>query len=153
MTIYFIRAGEDGPVKIGTTEDLAARMRDLQVGNHEELRLVRTIEGGAGHEQFLHRRFGHLRIRGEWFRWHDDMLADFDFADAPRFPRLNADPVVHRAVGCIGSVRKLAELLLIKPESIYSWRRVPALRAHRIAELTGIPCHELRPDIWPEPVA
>ncbi len=45
MSVYFIRAGDNGPVKIGTAEDVAGRLRELQCGNHEDLRLLRVVEG------------------------------------------------------------------------------------------------------------
>jgi hypothetical protein len=74
MPVYFIRAGEDGPVKIGIADDVADRMRNLQCGNHLELTLLRTIDGGRPEELALHRRYEHLRSRGEWFAFTPDML-------------------------------------------------------------------------------
>jgi hypothetical protein len=32
---------------------------------------------------------------------------------------------------------------------ISQWKKIPAERAHLISELTGIPLHDLRPDLWP----
>lgn len=65
--IYFITDGEF--VKIGYTdnEDLAPRLAALQTANARELRVVGTIPGGADVEATLHRVFGALRVRGEWF--------------------------------------------------------------------------------------
>ena len=74
MAVYFIRAGEDGPVKIGHATDVLARLADLQVAHHAELKLAREIPGGLAEEAWLHRRFCSLRIRGEWFRFSDEML-------------------------------------------------------------------------------
>jgi len=74
MPVYLVQAGEGGPVKIGVASDVAARLGDLQTAHYEELRLVRCIDGGRAHEQWLHRRFDHLRIRGEWFRFDPEMM-------------------------------------------------------------------------------
>lgn len=67
MAVYFIQAGEDGPVKIGTAEDVAARLSELQTGSPAPLQLLGYVSGGRADEQMLHRRFAALRMRGEWF--------------------------------------------------------------------------------------
>jgi hypothetical protein len=72
--IYFIRAGECGPVKIGKADDVAARLAELQCGNHAELTLLRQVEGGRQTEIWFHRTFAAHRLRGEWFTFHPDML-------------------------------------------------------------------------------
>src|SRR5690606_777208 len=74
MPVYFIQAGEDGPVKIGWAADPVARLGELQVGNHLELRIIRTIDGPPIAERVLHDYFGHRRIRGEWFSFDQEML-------------------------------------------------------------------------------
>lgn len=69
-TVYFIGDGE-GRVKIGYTAGSAAeRMKDLQTGSPQRLRLLATQPGSMRDERALHRRFAHARIRqdGEWFR-------------------------------------------------------------------------------------
>lgn len=74
MAVYFIRAGESGPVKIGVATDVGARLKELQCGNHLELTLLRTLEGDRATEAALHRRYERLRSRGEWFAFVPDML-------------------------------------------------------------------------------
>lgn len=73
MTVYLVRAGENGPVKIGRTANVPARMQQLQVGHPEPLALIRTVDGGAGVETWFHRKFSADHIRGEWFRFSPDM--------------------------------------------------------------------------------
>lgn len=70
---YFIQAGENGPIKIGKAGDVDKRLRDLQVSNHEELRLLLVLPR-ADVERFIHRRFAHCRRRGEWFEPTEDLL-------------------------------------------------------------------------------
>lgn len=43
---------------------------------------------------------------------------------------------------------RLAEALKINPGAISQWIRVPAERLGEVSRATGIPPHELRPDIF-----
>lgn len=72
--IYFIQAGDHGPVKIGYAEDVPKRFRELQCGNHLKLRLLRTLEGGRAAEAWFHREFTFYKIRAEWFVFAGAML-------------------------------------------------------------------------------
>lgn len=65
--LYFIQSGDTGPVKIGSARDVKCRLGELQIGNHEQLRIVLVIRGAADYESVAHAVFDHLRIRGEWF--------------------------------------------------------------------------------------
>ena len=75
MPVYFILAGDDGPVKIGWANDVAARRKALQTSHHEPLRLLRIIEGRRQTERWLHEClcFAGQRMAGEWFWFHTDM--------------------------------------------------------------------------------
>jgi hypothetical protein len=66
--VYFVQAGDAGPIKIGTTDDLRTRVAALQTAHYEELRLLGTTPGGPAIERAWHGRFGDDRLRGEWFR-------------------------------------------------------------------------------------
>lgn len=72
---YFIQAGHDGPIKIGTASDPESRIKTLQCGNHVPLRLLASFpDSGDTSEKKLHRRFAKHQIRGEWFAPHYDIL-------------------------------------------------------------------------------
>ena len=75
-TVYFIQAGDDGPIKIGRTQGSPlGRMEALQAGIPVDLRILAIISHvRSSHETDLHRRFAHLHIRGEWFRPEPDLL-------------------------------------------------------------------------------
>lgn len=67
-TVYFAEAGRGGPIKIGVTNDVPARIRDLQCANAKRLRLLVTVPGDHKTENELHRRFAAERLNGEWFK-------------------------------------------------------------------------------------
>lgn len=76
--VYFAQCGEEGPVKIGwTAGPVEARLRQLQVGSPEELRLLGTLhtEDAAELERELHGRFASYRVRGEWYQAEGELLA------------------------------------------------------------------------------
>ncbi len=66
--VYFIQAGENGPIKIGVSLDPPARLRSMQIGCPCELRLLGSIVGAWVAETVLHEAFNLERLRGEWFR-------------------------------------------------------------------------------------
>ena len=73
--IYFIQAGDNGPVKIGyTKKDPDARMASLQTGSHDKLKLIGHRSGSTIKERELHQTFDKSRIRGEWFEPTSNLL-------------------------------------------------------------------------------
>lgn len=52
-----------------------------------------------------------------------------------------------------GRLKKLAKAFEISPAAISQWDRIPAERVLDVEKFTGIPRHELRPDLYPEQVA
>lgn len=74
--VYFIQAGDSGPIKIGYSDNVDSRLRSMQTGNHERLRLLCKVPGSYLDEGSLHKRFDIYRLSGEWFRPHYD-ITDF----------------------------------------------------------------------------
>lgn len=72
MWTYMIEAGE--LVKIGRAKDVGSRVKALQTGSAELLRVIRRIPFDC--ERQLHLRFAAQRAHGEWFRFHFDMLTE-----------------------------------------------------------------------------
>ncbi len=62
---YFLQAGVDGPIKIGSTRNLPVRMRTLCAMSSVPLRLLDVIRGNV--EDHCHVRLGASRLHGEWF--------------------------------------------------------------------------------------
>lgn len=70
--IYFIRSGNTH-IKIGYSADPQLRLKELQTGCPAKLHLQATMEGTFQTEKGLHELLGHLRQRGEWFRYTDEI--------------------------------------------------------------------------------
>lgn len=92
--IYFIQSGEPadrGPIKVGIAKDPAKRMRDLQIGNPERLRLLgfSDLEVDGFQEGLLHLELAEHRLSGEWFRPHRDLYDVIDRVCLQRTPRPN----------------------------------------------------------------
>lgn len=76
MTIYFIRAGDSGNIKIGYTAGSAERrMKQLQTGNIFDLELLGTIPGEMQDEKSMHQELKEYALRGEWFRSATELMA------------------------------------------------------------------------------
>lgn len=71
--VYIATDGR-GRVKIGFSTDIAARMKQLNSGNAEKVSVIRTFDGGARTEKWLHQRFAASAIKGEWFAFDPAML-------------------------------------------------------------------------------
>jgi T5orf172 domain. len=77
--VYFVE--RDGFVKIGYSCDLEKRIKAISAGSCMiegmtvgPVRLLATIPGaGESNEQWLHHRFDHLRVGGEWFLLTDEL--------------------------------------------------------------------------------
>ena len=67
MAVYFIRIGDDGPVKIGFAKDVESRRKALQVAHPSRLNVIRTIDGDMAAENWLHDRFLDEHLEGDWF--------------------------------------------------------------------------------------
>jgi hypothetical protein len=71
--VYFIQSEDGGPVKIGHADDLAKRLSQLQTARADELVVLATVNGTLETEREMHRRFAHLRQKGEWFTPAEDL--------------------------------------------------------------------------------
>ena len=85
MPIYFIQAGQDGPIKIGFSENPAQRFVKVQSDNPAECILLGVMAGDVATERELHAKLALHVIRGEWFRPASDVLAEVPAGEAIRF--------------------------------------------------------------------
>lgn len=80
--IYVIQMGDKQYFKIGVTNDLERRVKDLQTGNPLPLHIIdsfnfvnRENKHWANQiEKVLHRRFDYCRQMGEWFEFTEKEL-------------------------------------------------------------------------------
>jgi hypothetical protein len=72
--VYFMQQASGGPIKIGFTTNLAARVASIQTATPGAIRVLATIPGGSSLEGFLHWRFERDKIRGEWFAPSPELL-------------------------------------------------------------------------------
>ena len=79
--VYFVE--RMGYIKIGTTRHLGKRLRDLAcVGvtmppgvTPGKVEVLLVVRGSERKERWLHKRFAHARVAGEWFHPTPDLLA------------------------------------------------------------------------------
>jgi hypothetical protein len=78
--IYFIQSKSDGRIKIGSSANPDARLKQLQTGSSDELILLGTLPGSENEEKALHEIFVQHRTNGEWFFPAKEI---FDFINNP----------------------------------------------------------------------
>jgi len=75
--VYFAQNPQGGPIKIGYSANVDARIPQLEAWYKRPLVLLATMEGGRRKERQIHKKFAHLRLgRTEQFRPADE-LSDF----------------------------------------------------------------------------
>ena len=60
-----------------------------------------------------------------------------------------------RAIQTTGGAEAFAEAVGVSRRTVFNWKavRIPADRVPDVERITGIPRHELRPDLWDAPAA
>ncbi len=66
--VYFIQIISSGEIKIGYSTNVKKRMNGLQTAIPEKIKLLGFFAGDKQKEKELHKKFKHLRIKGEWFK-------------------------------------------------------------------------------------
>ena len=163
MSVYFLRAGKTGPIKIGYTKGFAPALPQMQRGNHEPLVILSVIDGDMSKEKEFHRRFAAWRLRGEWFRAENPLIEMINSLPPYQHPnhspekqraklrcRAVAKPALEEAIRRAGSRYALAKAIRITTQAIYHWGdEAPIERVLAIEAATGVSRHELRPGIYP----
>lgn len=65
--VYLIHSRSNGYFKIGRSKDPLKRERTLQA-EEPDISLLKVWEKDGVFEKFLHKKYEHLRVRGEWFK-------------------------------------------------------------------------------------
>jgi hypothetical protein len=91
MPVYFAQSPLGGPVKIGASKDVDARLRQLEAHYGCPLALLATMPGGRAEERAVHERFAGLRLgRTEQFRPAPALM---EFIGRPLLVGANPDAV------------------------------------------------------------
>ena len=149
MHVYFIQAGEY--VKIGITENLTRRLASLQHANPLPLVLIRAVEGDTDREQAIHRRFAHLRVRGEWFHCTNDLLEYALTISHEWVPKDKAGYLVPHWLSCLLDMHNLGLEQVRIASSIYpvtlcDWarsRRTSPSVSGKVAKALGMTSRDL----------
>ena len=72
--IYFIQAGDNGPIKIGASSSPREHVKILQQGNHQELNLIAQIPGDRSLEQKVRADLEEFERGRKWFDATDEVL-------------------------------------------------------------------------------
>jgi hypothetical protein len=72
--VYFAQDELTGLIKIGTTNYLYRRIKQLAAEWNHPITLLGFVYGRFGKEAALHARFADYRHRSEWFYPHPDIL-------------------------------------------------------------------------------
>lgn len=89
--IYFLQPVDGGPVKIGRTDNLDARRKQLEAHYGCQLALLATMPGDKEEESEIHERFREIRFgRTEQYRPTSELMA---FIGKPLLVGANSDSV------------------------------------------------------------
>lgn len=90
--IYFIR-DSTGAIKIGyTSNNIKARLANLQTANSNPLTVLKVIEGTLEDEKEWHKKFEKDKIKGEWFKSTKELQKAIRYTDKFKRPQ-NADSI------------------------------------------------------------
>lgn len=72
--VYLIGTSYENPVKLGFSANPWARVKDLNVGNHEEIKLLLTIKSSYSVERNLQKLLSPYQVKSEWFSLPIDII-------------------------------------------------------------------------------
>ena len=129
--IYFISAGDGGPIKIGKCKvSVRKRIKTLQIGSAIKLVPIGQMEGSTQEEDEIHSVFDRYRIHGEWFNPAEELLS---------FIRANCTPIdmteKRRGRGKGENTKGHAIVVRCKFSDFVQWRNVARRRGTTIAAI------------------
>ena len=83
--LYFIQSDVTGMIKIGRSKNPEKRLKQLQTGNPNKLKLIASFENSGWKEKIIHERLERWSEHGEWFNYDcvgsipDDLYEKIEF--------------------------------------------------------------------------
>ncbi len=68
-SLYIIQSDLTGMIKIGRSKYPKKRLKQLQTGNPNKLKIIATFDNEGWKEKILHERLKNFRLEGEWFSY------------------------------------------------------------------------------------
>ena len=68
--LYIIQSDVTGMIKIGRSKDPQKRLKQLQTGNPNRLKLIASFKEKGKEEKYLHEVLNNYKLKGEWFSYH-----------------------------------------------------------------------------------
>lgn len=158
--IYFLRCGEF--VKIGYSKEPENRLRYFETGSPYDFEMLAVHPGSERDEAALHRLLAAYRHKGEWFCGCAEIAAivanGIPKFSHPVIDSASADAAMKRACDIAGGQSALAKKLGVRQSHVWHWvhrskNGVPAEFAPAVEKITGVPRHELRPDVFERSVS
>ena len=67
--LYIIQSDVTGMIKVGRSKNPLKRLKQLQTGNPNKLKLIASFKGEGWKEKSIHERLDRYRLEGEWFSY------------------------------------------------------------------------------------
>tara|TARA_B100001094_G_C18024945_1_gene717072 strand:- start:500 stop:787 length:288 start_codon:yes stop_codon:yes gene_type:complete len=67
--LYFIQSDKTGMIKIGRSLNPQKRLKQLQTGNPNNLKIIYVFKKQGHLETYLHQYLDKWRCKGEWFKY------------------------------------------------------------------------------------
>lgn len=74
--VYFVQGINGGAIKIGYSDNPETRLKALQTGYPDILKILLLVPGTEKTERYFHNKFAEYRLNGEWFRPEQDILKE-----------------------------------------------------------------------------
>lgn len=68
--LYIIQSDLTGMIKIGRSINPVKRLKQLQTGNPNKLKLIASFKNQGWKEKHLHEKLSRFRLEGEWFDYN-----------------------------------------------------------------------------------
>lgn len=145
--IYLIADTEKKYCKIGYSSSPKRRLGEIQTSCPLEMNIILTIKGNMNLEKEFHRKFNHLRIRYEWFEYHEDVIEYIRNYRDTTVTKINPKSIIRKTVPPIKTATVVTEEIR---EKLYAYIAVKYGKYNVIRMTQGVK-GEVTQDIYIPP--